>query len=77
MSVRVNRHRCTDLGSNELETGKLTPCLVLDDLGDLGVSLGEGSVETLVLFESVGAPPSSTALTKSEGIGMEEDILIA
>lgn len=36
------------LGSNELQTGELPPSLIFDDLGNLWVSLGEGSVEALV-----------------------------
>lgn len=39
----------TYLGSDELETGELSPRLILDDLGDLGVGLGEGLVEAVVL----------------------------
>jgi hypothetical protein len=39
----------TDLGSDQLETGKLPPGLILDDLGDLRVSLVDVLVEALVL----------------------------
>lgn len=38
----------TDLGSDQLQPGKLPPSLILDNLGDLGISLGEGGVEVLV-----------------------------
>ena len=39
----------THLGSNQLETGELSPCLILDDLGDLWVGLGEVGVKASVL----------------------------
>lgn len=48
----VRLHGCEGgqvLGCDELETGELTPCLVLDDLLYLGVGLCEGCVEHLVL----------------------------
>lgn len=43
----------TDLRGNELETGELPPCLLVDDVLDLGVNLSERSVEDLVLLASV------------------------
>lgn len=33
------------LRSDQLETGELSPCLIFNDLGDLGVSLGQRLVE--------------------------------
>lgn len=42
------------LGSDELETGELSPRLILDDLGNLGVSLGEVGVKTGVLQKARG-----------------------
>lgn len=39
----------THLGSDKLETRELTPSLLLDERVDLGVSLGQGLVETSVL----------------------------
>lgn len=39
----------TYLGSDKLETRELTPSLLLDERVDLGVSLGQGLVETSVL----------------------------
>jgi hypothetical protein len=66
------------LGSNQLETGELAPGLILDDLLDLGVGLGERSVETLVLRGNVSAAGHCTGRrTKSVGMGTDEDILIA
>lgn len=70
------------LGSDELETGELSPCLILDDLGDLGVSLGEVGIKTGVLQEPRGHSVSyhpddqdQTRLTKSVGTGTEATIL--
>ena len=40
------------LGSDELQAGELAPSLILDDLCDLGVGLGETLVQDLVLRES-------------------------
>jgi hypothetical protein len=39
----------TCLASNELETSELPPCLLVDDVLDLGVCLSQGLVEDLVL----------------------------
>jgi hypothetical protein len=47
--AKVFVHWATHLGSDELETGELTPCLILDDLLDLRVGLGKRGVEALVL----------------------------
>ena len=39
----------THLGRDELKTRELPPCLLVDDVLDLGVDLGERSIEHLVL----------------------------
>lgn len=51
----------TYLGSNELETRVLTPCLLVNDVLDLGVDLGEGGVEALVLRVSSNVSTRSLA----------------
>jgi hypothetical protein len=83
----------THLRSDQLETRELTPGLLLDDRLDLRVRLGERGVQALVLSHGVSMScPSSNpppvvalvararrrvALTKSWGMGTDEDILIA
>lgn len=75
------------LGSNELESGELTPCLLLDELVNLGVGLLERGVEAGVLADRPRHQQTclrtwerwivNVTLTKSLGTGTEEDILIA
>lgn len=40
----------TDLGSDKFKTGELSPCLLIDDVLDLGVDLCQRLVENLVLL---------------------------
>lgn len=75
----------THLGGNELETGELTPGLLLNEVVDLGVVLLQRLVQHVVLrWVSVWTfrNGSHTAtrlvavtLTKSWGTGTEDDIL--
>jgi len=59
----------THLGSDKLETGELTPGLILDDLGDLWVGLGEVGVKTRVLRSVRDISPKCKRRSRSELIG--------
>jgi hypothetical protein len=49
LSVDEYQDNETNLRSNELQTRELPPCLLIDDILDLGVDLRERLVEDLVL----------------------------
>ena len=79
VSPELASGKATHLGSDELQTRELPPCLLFDQRVDLGVGILERGVKLLVL--SIGSATrldmiGCCLLTKSVGMGTDDDILM-